>query len=212
MAWDVARTRLGPLAAASVAVLADVAATGALHLDGLADSADGLFAHASTKDRLAIMAEPDVGAFGALALSSAVTIRALALAETEPSVALLAAVCCASRSLMALACRRLPYARPGGLASGLVPSSGPDGGTRREPELSALLGLAGSVTLAGAARGRDAAAGVVAGVCAGAGVLALANRRLGGFTGDVLGAAGVVTETVALLVASARRPALKDRP
>jgi cobalamin synthase len=41
-------------------------------------------------------------------------------------------------------------------------------------------------------------------MAAGAGVVALARRRLGGFTGDVLGAAGLVAETVALLVAAAR--------
>jgi cobalamin synthase len=48
---------------------------------------------------------------------------------------------------------------------------------------------------------------VLAGLSAGVGVLALAERRLGGFTGDVLGAAGVVTEIVALVVASAGRRA-----
>jgi len=55
-----------------------------------------------------------------------------------------------------------------------------------------------------AARGFGGVVGMLAGLTAGVLVVVLAVRRIGGFTGDVLGAAGVVTETVALVVASAR--------
>ena len=55
-----------------------------------------------------------------------------------------------------------------------------------------------------AVRGPGGIVAVLAGVVAGVGVVALARRRIGGFTGDVLGAAGLVTETVALVVMSAR--------
>lgn len=204
IAWRAARLRLGPLGAASVGVLADLAATGGLHLDGLADSADGLFAHAPSKQRLEIMAEPDVGAFGVLAVGSALLVRAAALAEldADTSPLLLGAIGCASRSVMALACRTLPYARPGGLAHGLVPAepTWPDA-----PATAALAGLAAAIVLAAASNGGRGALSLLGGCAAGAATLALARRRLGGFTGDVLGASGVLTESVALLLCSGRR-------
>ncbi len=247
-AWRAARRLgLGPLGAAAVAVLADVAGTGALHLDGLADTADGLFAHGSPgaaltrSDRLSIMAAPDVGAYGALALAGAAALRLAALAELEAPVAFLAATSCASRSLMALAARHLPYARKDGLATdlslrgatpGTASTAGPEpGGCSREdaeprrfrgdaqsrpfrgdapggfdvPTLAAAAGLGAALVVAAAALGRRGAAALVAGTAAASGVLELGRRRLGGFTGDVLGASGVVLECVALLAASGPR-------
>jgi len=65
-----------------------------------------------------------------------------------------------------------------------------------------LLGV--PLTALVAARGIGGVVAVLAGLAAGTLVVLLALRRIGGFTGDVLGAAGVVTETVALVVASAR--------
>src|ERR1700691_1861426 len=66
--WGRARRMLSPLSAGVLVVAADVGLTGALHLDGVADTADGLLAHVPKRDRLAIMAEPDIGTFGAVAL------------------------------------------------------------------------------------------------------------------------------------------------
>src|SRR5690349_17191095 len=53
-----------PWPAAVLVVVVDLAVTGMLHVDGLADSADGLLPHADRERRLAIMRAPDVGAFG----------------------------------------------------------------------------------------------------------------------------------------------------
>ena len=175
-------------------------------------SADGLLAHASRKERLAIMAEPDVGAFGVLALTTAIVAKTAALAELRPSPALLAATCCASRSTMALTCRKLPYARPGGLATGLVArDEGRGPGAAVGPDVAAIAGALTATALAAVAGGGRGVAALWGGIAAGCGVLALGRRRLGGFTGDVLGAAGVVTETVALLLAS-RDPSARSRP
>jgi adenosylcobinamide-GDP ribazoletransferase len=96
---------------------------------------------------------------------------------------------------MAIAARTVPYARPGGLASAFL------GGRTLS---TALIGavLATGLAFAGpGVAGIAAVAGVVAGA---AGVVALARRRIGGFTGDVLGASGMVGETTGLLVAAAR--------
>jgi adenosylcobinamide-GDP ribazoletransferase len=108
-------------------------------------------------------------------------------------VTLLAAFWCASRTLMAVTTVVVPYARAGGLAASFL------GGSAVAAVASALPFLALAAT-----RGGAGVTALVSGLVAGALVVVLARRRLGGFTGDVLGAAGVVTETVALVVISAR--------
>ncbi len=201
LGWRVAARVVAPGVAGALACVTDAALTGALHLDGLADTADGLFAHASATDRLAIMAEPQVGSFGAVVLASALGLKAAALGASTPSPVALGALCASSRSLMALATRSLPYARPGGLASAFLPDA-TDVGRRDAARLAGAAGLLGAFVAATAVHGRRGALALVLGPLAGCGVVALARRRIGGFTGDVLGAAGVVCETVGLLVLS----------
>jgi adenosylcobinamide-GDP ribazoletransferase len=191
--WGAAE--LWPIAvAAALAVVADVVVTGALHLDGLADTADGVLPHVDRARRLDVMAAPDVGAFGVTAVASALVMRTIALASTTPDVLLIAAIWCAARTVMTVAMRVVPYARPGGLADGFV------GGSAAPILFGAVLAL----VLGVAAEGGPGALAVLACAAAGGGVVLLARARLGGFTGDVLGAAGVVGETVGLLVACAR--------
>jgi adenosylcobinamide-GDP ribazoletransferase len=219
LTWRQARRSFPPLLAAALAVAADCALTGALHLDGLADTADGLLAHVPTKDRLDIMAEPGVGSFAAVALGVALLARLSALAALEPSPALLGALYCSSRSVMVIGSRSLPYARPGGLVSAFLPSTqglpsteglpstgglpATDGGGQTGQALvAAWAGAAAGLALASAVAGRRGAAAVVAGWGAAAVVLESARRRLGGYTGDVLGAAGVACETSGLVVAA----------
>jgi adenosylcobinamide-GDP ribazoletransferase len=190
-----------PAVAAAVVVTADLALTGMLHFDGLADSADGLLPHLADRDRrLAVMAEPDIGAFGVGVGAAALLLRFTALASMPPEPLLLAGLWCGSRTVMAAAARALPYARTGGAAPGLASSFL---GTGHWAPVGAL-GLAASLTLGALAGGGPAAAAGAAVFAAGALVVGLAHRRLGGFTGDVLGAAGLVGETAGLLVAAAR--------
>ena len=188
--------RVWPAAvAAAIVVAADLALTGLLHVDGLADSADGLLPHLDRARRLEVMATPEVGAFGVAAVIAVLLLRWAALATTAPSPLLLGGLWCASRTAMAVTARKVPYARPGGLASAFL------GGRTLS---TALIGavLATGLAFAGpGVAGIAAVAGVVAGA---AGVVVLARRRLGGFTGDVLGASGMVGETTGLLVAAAR--------
>jgi adenosylcobinamide-GDP ribazoletransferase len=188
--------RIWPAAvAAAIVVAADLALTGLLHVDGLADSADGLLPHLDRTRRLEVMAAPDVGAFGVAAIVAVLVLRWAALATTAPSPLLVGGLWCASRTAMAVAARTVPYERPGGLASAFL-------GGRALP--TALIGavLATGLAFAGpGVAGIAAVAGVVAGA---AGVVVLARRRIGGFTGDVLGASGIVGETTGLLVAAAR--------
>lgn len=195
--WWLADKAFSPFLAASLAIAADLTITGMLHVDGLADSADGLLPHLERDRRLAIMAQPDIGAFGVAAVGIALLLRVAALSSTAVDVWLVAGLWCASRSAMAFVATTRPYARTGGgLASAFL-------GDRATPTVAAVGVVAGGV-IAAASAGRAGAAAVVALVVAVAGVVALADRRLGGFTGDVLGALGVVGETVGLIVAAAK--------
>lgn len=180
--------------AAAVVIAADLAVTGMLHFDGLVDSADGLLPPLDgPARRLEVMADPATGAFGVGVGAGVLLLRWASLASLAPSPALLGALWCASRLGMAHAARTVPYARPAGLASAFL------GGDRGVP----LAGLALAAVLAALAGG-DAVVGLAALALAFAGVVGLAVRRIGGFTGDVLGAAGLVGETAGLLAAAAR--------
>lgn len=192
-----------PLVAAGLAVATDATVTGLLHLDGLADSGDGLLAPMPQPRRLAVMAAPELGAFGVATVVVVVLLRTAAFAALLPLVpgwrlaATLGGWWAASRAAMAVALLTLPAARPGGLAAGF--------GRGSRGALVPVLVVGAGVALVGAAiggRGRGLV-GLLALVVAAGGVLALAQRRLGGITGDVLGAAGVAGETAALLAGSA---------
>jgi adenosylcobinamide-GDP ribazoletransferase len=220
-AWWLAAEAWPPALAAVVAVATGAAVTGMLHLDGLADSADGLLPPLPRRRRLDVMATPDVGAFGVVVVTLTLAAQVLALAALRPDPLLLAGLAAATRAAMALALGRARYARAsGGLASGFVPpppatgapaapptatgTGQAGGGPGRGVEAAAGAGLAGGLALVVVALGRPGVAVAAAAVAGFAGVVALAYRRIGGYTGDVLGAAGVVAETVALFVAAAR--------
>jgi adenosylcobinamide-GDP ribazoletransferase len=186
--------------AAAIVVVADLALTGLLHVDGLADSADGLLPPLDRARRLEVMAAPDTGAFGVAVVAVVVLLRWVALATVTPSVPLLAALWCASRTAMALTTLTQPYVG-GGLAAAFLPAA-----IERLP-LALLVGGGGmfaSVVLAGVWRVVAGVVAVAAGALAAALVVTFARRRVGGFTGDVLGATGMVSETVGLVVAAAK--------
>ncbi len=186
----------GPQLAAVFAVAAQLALTGALHEDGLADSADGLCGGRDRAARLAIMRDSAVGTYGVLALAAVLAARAGALAELAPAGALAAAMAAsgaASRAAMTAAMRLLPPARGDGLAA----RAGRPGGAGMALALltaavcAAPLVGGGALALAGGAAAGAAAVG------------AFARRRIGGATGDVFGAAQAVSEAAALCALAA---------
>jgi adenosylcobinamide-GDP ribazoletransferase len=197
-AWWVAGELWAALVAALLAVAVDAALTGMLHFDGLADSADGLLPPLDRRRRLEVMAAPDIGAFGVTVVVLVVLARVAALAAIAPDPLLVAGLWTASRAAMALALAWLPYARTeGGAASGF----------RAGPAAPALAALAVGCAVVVSAFDGGWGPGVLVAACSLAGfgaVVTLARRRLGGYTGDVLGAAGLVAETVGLLAAAAR--------
>jgi adenosylcobinamide-GDP ribazoletransferase len=187
---------LGAVTVALGAVL-----TRGLHLDGLADTVDGLGSYAGRDRALEIMKSPEVGPFGVVALALALLVQAGAvagLAGRYPLPALVPALVSAlatGRLAVTWACRRgVPAARPDGLGALVA-------GTVRWPEL--VVGTVGVGAVALAAVPGRAWQGPLA-MAAGLGAALLlrrhATRRLGGITGDVLGALVEVAQTVTLVV------------
>ena len=191
--WWLTASHGAPALAAAVALAADLALTGLLHVDGLADAGDGLLAPMPRERRLAVMAEPTIGAFGVASVVGVLVLRYAAFASARPAPLLVAALWCASRTAMVTISQVLPYAREGGIVSAFV------GGRRWVLVLAIVAGITGSLALS-AHCGRHGVLSVL-GVLLGAGAVALlAKRRLGGYTGDVLGASGIVGETLGLVL------------
>lgn len=195
-AWMALRAVFPPISSAVIVVILDVILTGGLHYDGVADSGDGLIAPMDKELRLKAMAEPALGAFGVLSLLLVVAMRVAALADQHPSVALLVGLMGLSRSFMAVAVGTFPSARPNGLSA---PFQKGDGGTTGWPTIA--VGIAISFTCLVVAVGvlsallSAFAMGVVATSSAG-----LAYKKLNGVSGDVVGGAGLVGESFALMM------------
>jgi adenosylcobinamide-GDP ribazoletransferase len=187
---------LGPLPAAGLALVATLVVTGALHEDGLADTADAFGAGASPETRLAIMRDSRIGTFGACALILSIGLRWMALASLVGpmrAAAALMAAHAAARAVPPLLMLLVPPARPDGLSAdaGLPPADSVAG--------AVLLGFAALVLALGLAKGLIAA--VLLALCLFA-VRWLSLSKVGGQTGDVLGALEQVCEIVVLLVAA----------
>lgn len=203
--WWSLRHWLDPLPAAAVLVGLDLALTGMLHFDGLADAGDGLLAPMDRARRMEVMRDPHIGAFGAVTVGAVLLLRWSALSSLVALPLLVTGLWCLSRSGMTLALVVLPYARSeGGLASAFGGDQDDrDGGLVSAGIIGLLVGAA-AITLARPAGSFiEGAAATAAGVVGFGIVIALGHRRLGGYTGDVLGAAGVVGETLGLVVAGA---------
>lgn len=178
------------VAALDLALLAIL--TGGLHLDGLADTADGLLASADRERRLAIMREGTIGAFAlaAVALVLIVEYAALASLETGAREPALISASVLGRWCMAVALWRFPYARPVGAGALFRHTLG-------WRQLALASGVAGATAAAVGLRAL-AAAIVAAAVTLGLG--RAAASRLGGLTGDVYGAIGEITFALTLVV------------
>jgi adenosylcobinamide-GDP ribazoletransferase len=176
-----------PSGAATVFALAAAAAvTGALHEDGLADTADALGAHTSRERRLEILRDPRVGTYGALAV-------ALALLFAYSVLSGLSAADFARAALAGHVLGRwstLPHAL-------LAPPARRDGAgalLRPGARAAAVATLYGAAIAVAAGRGWPGAAALGVGAAVTAGVAFAARRALGGATGDTLGASVKLVE------------------
>jgi adenosylcobinamide-GDP ribazoletransferase len=205
----------GPLTGAVLAVATLAVGSRGLHLDGLADLADGLGSGKPAPAALAIMRRSDIGPVGTVTLVLTLLLQVAALSRAESAggargAAALIAAAVTGRLALTWACRRgVAAARPDGLGALVAGSVNPaiPAMTTLAALAAAVAAVAVSATVIGEPLGWTLPLAVVAGLGAAFVLERHAVRRLGGITGDVLGALAEVAATVTLLVAAMGPPA-----
>lgn len=181
---------LPPLPAAALLTLALAAVSGGLHLDGLADTADAFFSSRPREKQLEIMRDSRTGPMGVIAIAAALGLKFSLFASLSGGPLLAAAFLApvAGRAAMVVVIGSLPYARPGG-GLGQVFFIQPR--ARNTAGAALVLAVAGGLAAGGAGLAAAGAALILTAL------LALYSRRkLGGATGDTLGATCEVVEIV----------------
>jgi adenosylcobinamide-GDP ribazoletransferase len=196
-------TPVGGLLGAALAVAALAWLTRALHLDGLADTADALGSGRPAADALEIARRSDIGPFGVVTIVLVVLVQVAALAdllERGAGAGSLVIAVVTGRLALTLACvRGVPAARPDGLGA-LVAGSVPRAGALVVALAWLALAVASVGREHGLAAGVAAGGAVVSGLLAATVVVHVARRRLGGITGDVLGATAEITTAAVLVI------------
>ncbi len=190
-----------------------VALTRALHLDGFMDSCDALLGGFDRERRLAILRDPNVGAFAVIGVVCLLLIKVLAIAELPPAILVPPGIAvlppegwsvripmlllfpCLSRWAVLLTMELYPYVRSNGIGTAFF------GGEQRRVRWQLMIGFAFTMVISVALAGM---VGIVllAAACAVAwGIGAWTTRLLGGVTGDIYGAVNEVTEVAVLLLA-----------
>jgi len=188
------RTSLASLLVGGIVVSAWAMMSRLLHWDGLSDTFDGLWGGHTPEARLKIMADPRAGAFGVVAVTLTCLMQVVSVAAVFASRDwwALAAAPVAGRFAASLAAWLLPAARPGGLGASVVRRPGP-------VEVAiASLGVGVLLIVPSPARIMQLALALVVAYL----VPRVLARRVGGVTGDILGASVLVVETVVLAVAA----------
>ncbi len=188
----------GPVLAAALAIAFLAVATGGLHLDGLADLADGLGSRRPADAALEIMKRSDTGPMGVAALVLVLVIQVAALGAAVTAgrgfVAVAAAAVTARLTITACCVRGIRPARPAGLGA-LVAGS-------VHPLAAAALILA--AVAAAAPFGTIFVVAIAVGLAVAGALAALAIRALGGITGDVLGGIAELAAAACLVVTALR--------
>ena len=193
---------LAPLVPVTVVAAIDLALlaviTGGLHLDGLADAADGLLGTLTRERRLDVMRDGGIGAFGAATLCLTLLAEYGALVSLAPDARAWALVVGAglSRWGMSLMLWALPYARASGAGTPFRSGLGPG-----HVLVAAVVALGAALLVTGPA----GLVLFVVGTAVALGVGALAVRRVGGCTGDVYGAGGELCFAAVLIACTALR-------
>lgn len=185
---------VSPLVASTSIVVLLLALSGALHADGLMDTCDAVFGHATPARRLEIMRDPHTGAFGVVGLVCVVALKIAAIdalpAAIRPQLLVLAPTL--GRWSIVLLATVFPYGRPSGLGAPLKASA-----TTRAFLAASVLPIAGCLAIG--------PVGIICGALAAATAVAAGRwlmRLLPGLTGDCYGAVCEVVETLVWLCAA----------
>lgn len=189
--WLVANSFLPSVLAAGLAILSGLIITGALHEDGLADCADAFGGTHDSDRTLEIMRDSRIGTYGGLALLMSVGLRWLALSTLSPTAGISALLIAhaASRSSMTLAMQFSRYVRKEGLGSTA------EGMTNES--FMAAIGIA--LVLAIVFGGTSGLIAVLIGFVFAYLFLEYLRKRIGGYTGDGLGAMQQTSEITILI-------------
>lgn len=184
-----------PAVSSVLSVAALAAVSGGLHLDGLADTADGFLSSRPKERILEIMRDSRIGTMGAIALIAILGLKVAALASALDPLRWRALVLAplAGRCMLVVAMSRAPYARPGGGLAGVFLEN-----RKVWHVLCALIILTGTAYALTNWRGLLIAAGCVVVATT---FSAYSRRKIGGITGDTLGAVCEIVETFVLVAA-----------
>ena len=181
-----------PMVAAVVVIVALMAFSGCLHLDGLSDTADGLLSSRSRERALEIMKDSHAGAMGVIAIVVVLLAKFAALASLPAKVfwpaALLMPI--AGRTAIVIHMALLPYVRATGLGAVFY---------RRRPRLAALWAAGLFAAVAWGALGRQGLMVWAVSMLVTAVLALYVRRKIGGATGDTFGAACEILEATAAL-------------
>ena len=197
IAFVVAFAVATPLVAAAVAVATLAVVTGALHLDGLGDAADGLLGFGDRERRLAVMRDPRLGSYAVATIVVVLVFEVASLAAMSPVRAAFALVVAGALSRLAslVMVAWLPYVRADGLGTAAAES--------RRRGLDLAIGALTALVVCALDWRRAAVAAVMCTLCTLL-VATLARRRIGGATGDVYGATSELAQVATLLVFAVR--------
>lgn len=175
-------------------VLSLTIVTGALHLDGLADTADALGAGRDRARALVILRDSRIGGFGAAAIFFALALKVVALATLYGArryTAIFAALGLARWAMVAVA-DRIPYLRAEGAGSALLGGES----ERRNLVIASLTVAAAMLPLVS----WTVLASIIAAIAIVLAMRAFYRRWLGGVTGDLIGACGEIVEIAVLII------------
>jgi adenosylcobinamide-GDP ribazoletransferase len=186
-----------PLLGAAVAVAVLAMMTGALHLDGLADSIDGLMARGDAARRLEVMRDPRLGSYGVTAIAVVLLLEVAAIASMSPLRALVGLVIAGALSRLATLAviTFVPYVRQAGL--------GVAAWDERRRGLDLTLGAATAAVVC-LLDWKRALVSLPLVALVGVTMAVAARRRVGGATGDICGAVAELSQLAALLVFAVR--------
>lgn len=192
LGWILLWLGLSASLTAGLMITAQIAITGAMHEDGLADTVDGLWGGWDQERRLEIMKDSRIGTYGVLALGLSLILRWSALSALINAGMLFApliAIGAISRVPMGVMMGLMPQAREAGLSAsvGVVPVN------------TALIGVGIGAVLGLLLLGWSAFGVIIITGLASLGVAMIAQRKIGGQTGDILGASQQVAEICALI-------------
>ncbi|WP_298848808.1 adenosylcobinamide-GDP ribazoletransferase [uncultured Ruegeria sp.] len=182
--------------AATLLVATLIMMTGAMHEDGLADTFDGFWGGFTPERRLEIMKDSHIGTYGVLALmiSQVLRVSAVAALLATGSIWAILAACVFSRALMPVLMASLPRARKSGLSHSV--------GTPGTISVGVSVGMA--ILIAVFLCGSPAVGAIIFATLIIVVLAAVARKKIGGQTGDILGASQQLAEIAFLLALSAQ--------